>query len=138
MCHKGRFHFLLCNFFIPSLKTLILLLLLPAVCVAKGRSPGAVTLSSSFSCRGHITHFRVVEPRLRHPELGRSWLVVDKKYRNLPFIYSLSFYPTSCFISSPCMVIYSLPCASGCLFHPRRKHQVLPDGCTVLKIFIKH
>lgn len=130
VCHKGKFNFFiyfLLRFspphprFDPPLP--------PACCVCcQGQISRAVTLPSSFPCRGHITHFRVVEPRLCHPEPGRPWCVMDKKYRNVLFICSLSFYPPSCVISPPCRVIYSLTCASGCLFHPCRKHQVLPDG----------
>lgn len=111
------------GFFFPSRKTLILLVMLATVCVAKGRSPAAVSRPSSFACRGRATHFREGEPRLRHaepPEAGHArpekggelhlhlegslrpgtscfvGLQWTKSTGISPFLYSVAFYPISC------------------------------------------
>lgn len=161
--HRGDVHVINDNFissrryfYFLSLKTLILLVMLATLCVAKGRSPSEVTCPSSVVCRGHATHFREGEPKWSHPvlteaghalpEKGREFYLhmesamqpeskdipvcrtsLDKKYRNLPYICRVSFYAISHFIYSGCLVIYSLTCASCCHFHPRRKHQLLPN-----------
>lgn len=143
-------------FYFLSLKTLILLVMLATLCVAKGRSPSEVTRPSSVVCRGHATHFREGEPKRSHPVLTEAGHALpekdrefhlhmesamqpeskdipvcrtslDKKYRNLPYICRVSFYAISHFIYSGCLVIYSLTCASCCHFHPCRKHQLLPS-----------
>lgn len=102
VCHKGHSHFLQAVIFFSRLTQNFDPPPPALVCCecCQGRSPGAVTLPSSFACRAHITHFRAVEPRLSHPEPGRSWLAVDKKYRNLLFICSLILSYQLCHFST--------------------------------------
>lgn len=122
-------------FFSPaSLKTLILLLLLlSAVSVARADLqgqwlfPAPLLAEHTSPILGLLSQGWVIQSQ---GDPGLQWT----KSTGISSLFVVSFYPTSCVISPPCMVIYSLTCASGCLFHPCRKHQLLPDGCT----FIKH
>lgn len=93
------------------------------MCAAKGRSPWECLFPAPSLAED-------TSPILGLLNLTQSQGDPDKTYRNLPFIDSLSFYPSSCVIPPPCMVILLLDLCFRLPFHPCRKHQEL--------LFIKH